>query len=138
MWQTCTCSTHMKPPYDISNLYWKLVDRNPYSVVCEQQSRKLDFALISAFVISFLEWTFANHDTCKLSMFYLVSVAEQADRNLTRDEITKTSFFLATRPIRYKHTNWQYCNTGLSYCPASQDGQWRHVLFTKLSGTKNR
>ena len=24
------------------------------------------------------------------------------------------------------------------YCPASQEWQWRHVLFTKLPGTYNR
>ena len=35
--------------------------------------------------------------------------------------------------LKYVQNWWQ-----ISYCPASQEWQWRHVLFTKLSGTYNQ
>ena len=48
--------------------------------------------LISAFVIRLLESIISIPATSEISIFYLVSVAEQADLNLTLSETPKTSF----------------------------------------------
>ena len=55
-------------------------------------------SLISAFVIRFLERTIFNLATGKISIFYLVSVAEETGLKLTLTETPKTGF-LATWPI---------------------------------------
>ena len=53
--------------------------------------------LISAFVIRFLESNISKLAPSKISIFYLVSVAEQTGLNLTLSETPKTGL-LATRP----------------------------------------
>ena len=53
--------------------------------------------LISAFVIRFLESNISKLAPSKISIFYLVSVAEQTGLNLTLSETPKTGF-LTTRP----------------------------------------
>ena len=55
-------------------------------------------SLISTFVIRLLESSISRLATSKLSIFLLVSVAEQAGLNLTLSETPKTSF-LASQPI---------------------------------------
>ena len=54
--------------------------------------------LISAFVIRLLEIIISKLDTSEISIFLLVSVAEQAGLNLTLSETPKTGF-VALRPI---------------------------------------
>ena len=54
--------------------------------------------LISAFVIRFLESIISKHSTREISIFYLVSVAEETGLILTLSGPPKTGF-LATRPI---------------------------------------
>ena len=60
-------------------------------------------SLISAFVFRLLESIIFRLATSKLSIFYLVSVAEQAGLNLTFSETPKTGF-LATRPNYIEHS----------------------------------
>ena len=55
-------------------------------------------SLISAFVILFLESIISRLPTSEISIFKLVSVAEQAGLNLTMSETLKTGF-VASRPI---------------------------------------
>ena len=55
-------------------------------------------SLISAFVIHLLESIISKLATCKVSIFQLVSVAEQTVLSLTRLESRKTDF-PASRPI---------------------------------------
>ena len=55
-------------------------------------------SLISAFVIHFLKSIISRLATSKISIFKLISVAEQAGLNLTLSEIPKTGF-VVTRPI---------------------------------------
>ena len=54
--------------------------------------------LISAFVIRLLEIIISKLDTSEISIFLLVSVAEQAGLNLTLSETPKTGF-VALQPI---------------------------------------
>ena len=54
--------------------------------------------LISAFVINVMESIIANHASSLISIYKLVSVAEETDLNLTLMETLKSSFF-AMRPI---------------------------------------
>ena len=54
-------------------------------------------SLISAFVIRLLESIISKLDTCEISIFYVVSVAEQADFGMTFSETPKPGF-LATIP----------------------------------------
>ena len=55
-------------------------------------------SLTSTFVICFLESIIAKLATCKISILYLVPVAEQAWLSLTWSDILKTGL-LVTRPI---------------------------------------
>ena len=55
-------------------------------------------SLISAFVIHFLESIICNLATGEISIFKLVSVAEETSLKLTLSETPKTGF-LAMRPI---------------------------------------
>ena len=55
-------------------------------------------SLISAFVIRLLENIISRHATREISMFYLVSVAEQAGLNVTMWETPNTGF-VASLPI---------------------------------------
>ena len=55
-------------------------------------------SLISAFAIRLLESIISKLATSEFSIFYIVSVAEQAGLNLTLPETPKTGF-VATRPI---------------------------------------
>ena len=55
-------------------------------------------SLISAFVIYFLKRIISKLALSKISIFYLVSVGEQAGLKLTLQETPKTGF-VATRPI---------------------------------------
>ena len=57
-------------------------------------------SLISPFVLRFLERTISKLATNEISIFQLVSVAEQAGLNLTLSETPKIGF-LATRPKNY-------------------------------------
>ena len=61
-------------------------------------------SLISAFVIHFLESIISRLDTSEISIFWLVSVAEQAGLNLTLSVTPKTGF-LTARP-KYKCVWW--------------------------------
>ena len=63
--------------------------------VCEQQSPR---SLISAFVIHLLESIIAKLDTSEISIFKLVSVAEETELSLVLSETSKTGF-VASRPI---------------------------------------
>ena len=54
--------------------------------------------LISAFVIHYLESIISRRATSEISIFELVSVAEQAGLNLTLSDTPKTGF-VAARPI---------------------------------------
>ena len=56
--------------------------------------------LISAFVIHLLESIISRLATSEISIFLLVSVAEQTSLNLTPLEATKTNY-LAQRPMLY-------------------------------------
>ena len=55
-------------------------------------------SLISAYVIRLLEIIMHNLVTGEISIFYLVSVADETGLNLAQSYIPKTGF-LATRPI---------------------------------------
>ena len=55
-------------------------------------------SLISAFVIHLLESIKFKLDTSEISIFYVVSVAEQAGLGMSISETPKTGF-LASRPI---------------------------------------
>ena len=55
-------------------------------------------SLISTFVIRLLESTISKLATCEISVFWLVSIAEQATLNLTFSEPPKVGF-VAMRPI---------------------------------------
>ena len=57
-------------------------------------------SLIRAFVIDFLESITSRLATSEISIFQLVSVAEQAGLNLTLSEAPKTGL-VAARPILY-------------------------------------
>ena len=61
-------------------------------------------SLISAFVIRVLESTISKLTASKISIFYLVSVAEETVLKLALSETPKTGF-LATRPIFYFQTS---------------------------------
>ena len=54
--------------------------------------------LISAFVIHCLESTISKHATSEISIFYLVSVAEETEFNVPLSETLKTGY-VARRPI---------------------------------------
>ena len=60
---------------------------------------------ISAFVIRFLESTVYNLATSKISIFQLVSVAEEIGLSLALSETPKTGF-LATMPICIAGVHW--------------------------------
>ena len=60
-------------------------------------------SLISVFVIRFLESIISRLATSEISIFQLVSVAEQAGLNLTLSETPKTGF-LTARPISHPDT----------------------------------
>ena len=68
-------------------------------------------SLISAFVIRLLESNISKLAAREILIFLLVSVAEQADLNLTFLELPKTSF-LAKRPISSKARSLKF---GLSF-----------------------
>ena len=55
-------------------------------------------SLISTFVIRFLQPIISRLATCKISIFELVSVAEEIGLSLALSETPKTGF-LASRPI---------------------------------------
>ena len=55
-------------------------------------------SLISAFVMRLLESIIYKLDTSEISIYYVVSVAEQAGFGMTISETLKTGF-LASRPI---------------------------------------
>ena len=55
-------------------------------------------SLISAFVIRFLESIICRHDSGEISIFQLVSVAEENGLKFALQDTPKTAF-LATRPI---------------------------------------
>ena len=57
--------------------------------------------LISAYVIPFLKCIISKLASREISIFYLVSVAEETGLNLTLSETPKTGF-LATRPILWR------------------------------------
>ena len=58
-------------------------------------------SLISPFVICFLERTISKLCTSKISIFTLVSVAEETGLNIALSETPKTGF-VATKPILLK------------------------------------
>ena len=69
--------------------------------VCEQQRCRPAahlHSLISAFVIHLLKSIISGLATSEISLFYLVSVAEQTGLNLALSETPKTGF-LTSRPI---------------------------------------
>ena len=69
--------------------------------VCEQQGADQPVhlqSLVSAFVILLLESIISRLRTSAISIFYLVSVAEQAGLNLTLPETLKTCF-VVSQPI---------------------------------------
>ena len=72
-------------------------------MVCEQHRHPR--SLISAFVIRFLESIIRKLASGEISLFQLVSVAEEAGLNLALSENPKTGF-LATRPI---YILYAYC-----------------------------
>ena len=81
--------------------------QNLYSGVCKQQRRRPacssgqsghQRSLINAFVIPFLKSIISKLATSKISIFLLVSVAEQTGLNLTLSEALMTGF-VALRPI---------------------------------------
>ena len=71
-----------------------IYSRKPDFVVCENQPA-LPRRLISAFVIHFLESMITTLSTCKISIFLLVSVAEQSGLIPIRSETLKTVYQLA-------------------------------------------
>ena len=71
-------------------------------------------SLICAFVISVLESTIPNLATSKISLFYLVSVAEETGLNLTLSETPKTGF-VATRPMCVSSVGINNNNLALHY-----------------------
>ena len=76
---------------------------NLSSVVCEQQGADQHVhlhSLISAFDICFLESSISKLATSKFSLFYLVSVAEQAGFGMAYSENPKTGF-LSSRHISF-------------------------------------
>ena len=81
--------------HDARNLSW---------VVCKQQRCRPashPHSLISAFAIKCLESIISRLATSEISIFYLVSLAEQAGLILTLSETPKTGF-VASRPIYNK------------------------------------
>ena len=65
-----------------------LDERKPVFGFCEQQRRRP----ISASVICLLESIISKLDTGEISIFQLVSVAEEVSLNLTLSETPKTGF----------------------------------------------
>ena len=70
---------------------WASSPENLSFTVCEQQRRR-PVRLISAFVIRLLESIISKLDTSKISLFELVSVAEQAAFCMTWSETPKTGY----------------------------------------------
>ena len=84
------------------SLYTDENEQNLSSGVWEQQSADQPahpHSLISTFVIRLLKSIISKLATSKISIFLLVSVAEETGSSLTLSEIPKTSF-VTTRPIQ--------------------------------------
>ena len=77
-----------------SHIIWAMARENLSSAYCTQQRR----SLISAFIIRLLESIVSTLAKRQISIFCLVSVAEQAGFGMTCSQAPKVGF-LASRPI---------------------------------------
>ena len=90
----------LQPPFS-AYFIWAAARENLSSGVCEQTSADQPahpHSLISAFVIRFLESIICKPAIGEISIFLLVSVAEETGLKLVLSDTPKTGF-LATRPI---------------------------------------
>ena len=78
------------------------------------------WSLINAFVIHLMESIISRYATSKISIFSLVSVAEQAGLNLTLFEAPKTAF-VPSRPNSIRHPCFHLKTLFALYAKRDQD-----------------
>ena len=96
---------------------------------CADQSAPLH-SLISTFVICLLEGIISKLATSEISIFYLVSVAEETDLSLTLSDTTKTGF-VQWRPILQQSfqesEHFLCCFLMLNYVTNTE--QWKNAIY---------
>ena len=86
--------------------------------------------LISAFVIRFLESIISKLATSEMSIFWLVSVAEETGLSLALSETPKTGF-LATRPISYLSFSLTiFSNAGVHFSALAFSSSYLNTSFS--------
>ena len=67
-----------------------------------------------------------------------IAPKEMRVSNLNRRKLVQSAYTPSSQAKGTKSTSFLAYGTKWTYCPASQEWQWLHVLFINLQGNKNR